>query len=155
MSLLRRLRGRSTPEPAAGPAAPGEPLPLDGYDRMKAGEIVGRLHELTQVELSTVETHEREHEARPQVLHKLSYLRRDEPMPGYDELEAPAILAVLADADAVQVKEVRDYERKFRQRRQVLDEAARVLPDAGPNAVETKAREAKLARVRASMRRPR
>jgi hypothetical protein len=128
-------------------------LPIAGYDRLRTDEITARLHELSQVELSVIDEHERGHESRNAVLSKLNYLMRTEPVPGYDAMAPEAIGQMLADADSAQVKAVRDYERKFQQRREVLDEAARVLPEAPANADETRSRDEKVARVRASMRR--
>jgi hypothetical protein len=43
---------------------------------------------------------------------------------------------------------VRDYERKFARRTQVLEEAARVLPTSPASAAEDRSREEKAARLR-------
>ena len=137
--------------PSSGAAT--DPLPIAGYDRLKTDEITARLHGLSQVELAVIDEHERGHESRQAVLAKLGYLMRSEPVPGYDAMTTEAISRILADSDSAQVKAVRDYERKFQQRREVLDEAARVLPEAPANADETRSRDEKVARVRASMRR--
>ena len=156
MSLLGRLRGRSTSE-APGARDPGAPeadaLAIEGYEGLSDKQVTDQLHELSQVELSDVHRHERAHRARRAVLNKLGYLRRKEPLPGYDKLDADQVVRELATADAEGVRAIRDYERKFGQRRQVLDEAARVLPDAEPSANETQLRQEKADRVRTSMRR--
>ena len=55
-------------------------------------------------------------------------MRSTEPLPGYDALTTEQIAKALADADAETVKAIHDLERKFRRRRSVLDEVARVLP---------------------------
>ena len=114
----------------------------------RSKEIAGQLSELSQAELATLETYERAHEARPVVLDKLRYMRGSEPLPGYDGLSTEQIAEALAGADAERVKAVRDYERKFHRRRSVLDETARVLPDAHASAGEERAREEKAALVR-------
>jgi len=159
MGLLDRFRNRS----AEGPPSDVEPgqerggsqgLAIAGYDRLKPRQIVDRLHELSQVELAAIEEHERAHEARPAVLSKLGYLRRGEPLPGYDALDPDQIGEELAKSNSERVRAVRDYERTFKQRRQVMDEAARVLPEAPQSANEIRAREEKSARVRANLRRP-
>ena len=156
MKLLDRFRNR-TPREAPGSDADqpkrtaGEPIP--GYDGMKAGEIVPALRGLTQVELEAVETYERSHKDRQAVLDKLRYMRSPEPVEGYDELDADGVAEALKGADGQRVKAIRDYERKFQHRRQVLDEAARVLPDARESAANAEAREEKSARVRGAMRR--
>src|SRR5215211_4237833 len=95
-----------------------------------------------------LETKERSHKNRPEVLDKLRYMRTSEPLPGYDALSPEQIAKALAGANAETVKAVRDYERKFGHRKQVLDEAARVLPTSQASAGEDRAREEKDARVR-------
>jgi hypothetical protein len=95
-----------------------------------------------------VEAYERSHKNRPEVLDKLRYLRTTEPLPGYDALTPAQIAEELAGADAETVKAVRDYERRFGRRPQVLDEAARVLPTAKVSAGEALATEERGARVR-------
>ena len=159
MSILDRLLNRSPAgDPAESgsdgpPSASGEQLPIPGYDRLKADEVVSQLRGLTQVQLEAVEEYERSHEDRPPVLDKLRYMRSAEPLEGYDELDADEVAQALDGADAQLVKAVRDYERKFQKRRQVLDETARILPEAPESARDAKSREEKSDRVRASMRR--
>jgi hypothetical protein len=126
--------------------------PIEGYDRMKADDVVNRMSDLTQVELAAVEEYERSHEERPEVLNKLRYMRSSEPVEGYDELSPDQIAEVLEGSDGQQVKAIRDYERKFQHRRQVLDEAARVLPEARESAENARSREEKAERVRVGMR---
>jgi hypothetical protein len=75
-------------------------------------------------------------------------MRGNEPLPGYDALSPEQIFQALAGADAETVKAVRDYERKFGHRRQVMEEAARVLPTSPASAGEDRAREARKARIR-------
>jgi hypothetical protein len=158
MKILDHLRNRSPREEAgdlgsaqAGPTD-SDQLPIPGYNRFAPKEVSDRLHELSQIELATVETHERSHEDRPQVLNKLRYMRESEPLPGYDALSPEEIAGALAGADARRVKAVRDYERKFQHRRKVLAEAARVLTTAPANAMEDRAQEEKEARVREGFR---
>jgi hypothetical protein len=156
MGFFSRKGEDASPPEDAGLASPGgdDSLPIAGYDRLKPHEITEQLHELSQVQLAGVEEYERGHEARQAVLLKLDYLRRSEPVPGYDAMETDEIVKVLAGSDSELVKAVRAYETKFQHRKAVLDEVARVLPEAPLSADETEAREAKVARVRASMRRP-
>jgi predicted ArsR family transcriptional regulator len=153
MKMLERIRSRP-PRPngdgvsAEAAAANGHSLPIPGYDRLDGKQVAGRLSQLSQLELATVETYERAHAGRPAVLHKLRYMRGSEPLPGYDALSPEAIATALSGADAETVKAVRDYERKFAHRRQVLQEAARVLPTAPASARQARAREEQDARVR-------
>jgi hypothetical protein len=143
-----RFRKRDTPEVPSSPDGPGPELPISGYDQLKDKQINDQLSQLSQVELATIETHERAHANRPAVLEKLRYMRGSEPLPGYDDLTPEQIAAELDGANAKTVRAVRDYERKFQHRRAVLDEAARVLPTSRASADETQAHEEKAALLR-------
>jgi hypothetical protein len=154
MKILQRLRNRSprgdASDPGSAEASPSnaDQLPIPGYGQLDDKKVGARLHELSQVELAVVETYERSHDNRPEVLDKLRYMRTSEPLPGYDALSPEQIATALAGADAETVKAVRDYERKFGHRKQVLAEAARVLPTSQASAGEDRARKEKDARVR-------
>jgi uncharacterized protein (DUF433 family) len=155
VKFFDRLRNRPSSEAQAPDGDHPEPTagePIPGYDRMKPDEIVPHLRELKQEQLEEVETYERSHEDRKAVLDKLRYMRSAEPAEGYDELSFEQISEVLKGADGQQVKAIRDYERKFQHRRQVLDEAARVLPEARESRANAAAREEKAARVETGMR---
>lgn len=157
MKILERLRNRSPESGAGDPAAASASaettsgddagLPFPGYDSLDGKEIGDRLRGLSQAELAAVESYERSHQNRSRVLDKLRYMHSDEPLEGYDELTTEQINETLAGADAQTVKAVRDYERKFANRRQVMDEAARVLPSATASAGEDLAREERESRV--------
>jgi hypothetical protein len=151
MKILDALRNRTRQADAPGEeASPPDSteLPIPGYDQLDVKEVGAQLPELSQVELAAVERYERSHKDRPEVLNKLRYMHTSEPLPGYDALTIEQITQALADADAETVKAVRDYERKFGHRVQVMDEAARVLPTAQASAGEDRAREEKDTRVR-------
>lgn len=148
-----RLFGGSRQEPDEHQPADGNssggPSAIDGYDRLGAKDIAGQLHRLSQSELEEVEDYERAHKNRTTVLNKLSYVRGSEPVPGYDALEAGAVVEILEQADGETVKAIRDYERKFRRRREVTEAVTRLLPEALPSERETLAKEEKLGRLRA------
>jgi hypothetical protein len=154
MSILNRLRNGRPPEhdddlastETTSPDADG--LPVPGYDRLDHRTIGERLHGLSQVELGAVETYERSHKGRPEVLNKLRYMRTVEPLPGYDTLDTAGVVDALAGADSARVKAIRNYERKFKRRKEVLDEAARVLPTSRENAHDAGVREAQSTLVR-------
>ena len=148
MKIFDALRSRGG-APARKPGSPeSAELPLRGYDKLSEREIGARLAGLTQVELEAVETYERCHADRAKVLAKLRYMRMDEPLPGYDDLSVEQIVDALAGADSATVKGVRDYERKFGHRPEVMDEVARVLRTAEPSPAQQRAREARAALVR-------
>jgi len=151
MKILDALRKRRSHADAPGqeassPDAAESPFP--GYDKLDYRELGERLPALSQVELAAVESYERSHKERKKVLDKLRYLRTSEPLSGYDALSPEQIAEALAGADAQTVKAVRDYERKFGDRPQVMEAAARVLETAPASAGEDRAREEQSARVR-------
>jgi hypothetical protein len=100
--------------------------PVSGYDSVKTKEVIASLSSRSQVELAEIEGYERTHQDRVSVFDKLRWLRQDEPLPGYDALSSDEVLAALEAADVAAIKRVRGYERKFRARREVLDEVDRL-----------------------------
>ena len=153
MKMLEALRKRRSLEARRDtPAATSEPdehrLPIPGYDQLNDKQVSDQLSQLSQVELAAIETYERAHGSRPVVLDKLRYMRGSEPLPGYDALTTEQIATALARADAGTVRAVRDYERKFKHRQSVLNEAARVLPTSRASAGEERAHEEKAALLR-------
>lgn len=154
MNVLDRLLGRLRPEetgpgrPATAVSPDDDPHPIAGYDRLSEKEIVARMSGLSQVELAAAESYERSHQARPAVLDKLRYLHTPEPLPDYDTLGPEQIAEALSTADAATIRAVRDYERRFARREQVLQAAAEALPTAPASAGEDRAREEMTARVR-------
>ena len=125
-----------------------ERLPIDGYDGLHEKQVIARLHELSQVELGEIEEYERAHLNRPVVLQKLRYMRTPEPVAGYDALEPKEIVLLLEAGDTAEIRAIRDYEGKFRGRRQVMNAAAQALPNAAVNAGEQQRRDEKAARTR-------
>jgi Asp-tRNA(Asn)/Glu-tRNA(Gln) amidotransferase C subunit len=96
--------------------------PVSGYDSLKTKEVIASLSSRSQVELAEIEKYEHTHQNRVSVFDKLRWLRQDEPLPGYDALSSEEVLAALDKADVAAIKRVRGYERKFRARREILDE---------------------------------
>lgn len=154
MTIFNRLLGRSDgggrADPPPGEAGSGDEhqLPFPGYDKLDAREIGARLPELSQVELAAVESYEQSHKRRGPVLSKLRYMRTSEPLPGYDSLSPDQIAEGLVGADKQTIKAVRDYERKFGKRPQVMHETARLLPISPASAGEERTREQQKALVR-------
>ena len=100
--------------------------PFSGYDRLKPRELKKSLASHSQDELEEIERYERANKKRPAILDKLRFMRGRQPLPGYDQLEPTEIAAALEDADTETVKRVRDYERKFANRPEVLEEVVKV-----------------------------
>ena len=108
-----------------GAVASQSDLAIAGYDKLTAEEIVAKLAELSQIELAKVDAYERKHENRTTVLDRVNTLRGDEPWPGYDELTAAEVQAVLSEGDDERAKRIASYERAHKNRAGVLKAAER------------------------------
>ena len=108
-----------------GAVASEQDLAISRYDALTADEIIGRLTGLSQVDLAKVAAYERKHQNRSTVLGRIDSLQGNEPWPGYDELTADEVRAVLAEADDDRISEVRAYERAHKNRAGVLKAAER------------------------------
>jgi predicted ester cyclase len=95
--------------------------PLPGYERIDETELIADLRHHPQTKLEEIEVWERSHQSRTRVLNKLHYLRQQEPLPDYDELDVEEIEAALEYVDLQTVNNVRAYERKFRDRPHVFE----------------------------------
>jgi ferritin-like metal-binding protein YciE len=115
---------------ARGAASREQDLPIARFDSLNADEIVGRLPQLTQVELAQVEVYERAHDNRATVLERIASLRTSEPWPGYDELNVDELRRTLADADERSARAARDYERAHKNRAGVIAATERELSNA-------------------------
>jgi ferritin-like metal-binding protein YciE len=105
-------------------------LAIARYDKLTADEIIGRLSELSQIDLAKVDAYERKNQNRTTVLSRITSLRGDEPWAGYDELTAAEVQAELSQADDERAKQVRTYERAHKNRAGVLTAAERELTNA-------------------------
>jgi len=102
-------------------------LAISNYDKLTAEEIIDRLPELSQIELSKIDAYERRHANRKTVLDRIDRMRADEPWPGYDELTVEEIRQVLSSADDSTAAKVAEYERRHKHRQGVLDAVEREL----------------------------
>jgi hypothetical protein len=110
-----------------GMVASESDLPIPSYDKLSAEDIVARLAELSQIDLSKIDAYERRHANRKTVLDRIQSLRADEPWPGYDELTVDEVREVLSEVDDSVTKKVADYERRHKHRQGVLDAVEREL----------------------------
>ena len=127
MSAFDAFRSRGSKERRAAARHEAAGSPIEAYDEMDEKAVVADLSHRSQDELAEVETRERSNGSRAAVLNKLRYMRGKEPFRGYDELDASGVVAALGDVDLETLGKVRTYERKFRGRREVLDEVDTVL----------------------------
>src|SRR4051812_2013730 len=100
-------------------------LAIARYDSLTADEITSRLSELSQIDLAKVDAYERKNQNRTTVLSRITSLRGNEPWPGYDELTAAEVQAVLSEGDADRARQVRSYERAHKNRAGVINAAER------------------------------
>src|SRR3954453_1570801 len=105
-------------------------LAIARYDSLTADEITSRLSELSQIDLAKIDAYERKNQNRTTVLSRIASLRGDEPWPGYDELTAAEVQAVLSEGDDDRARQVRSYERAHKNRAGVLKATERQLASA-------------------------
>jgi hypothetical protein len=108
-----------------GAVAGEEDLVIARYDTLTADEVTARLTRLSQVDLAKIDAYERRNQNRTTVLTRISSLRGDEPWPGYDELTAGEVKAVLSEGDDERAERVRAYERAHKNRAGVLNASER------------------------------
>jgi hypothetical protein len=153
MKLFDRLTNKQATESASDhPDAPeasaqSGDLPIAGYDKLDAKELREHLSPLSQVDLVVVRDYERSHQDRPAVLHRIHWLEENEPVSGYDALDAEAVVASLASADTGTLKAVREYERRHQARHDVLMAVESGLPGASASAGEERRDSERDARV--------
>jgi ferritin-like metal-binding protein YciE/uncharacterized protein (DUF433 family) len=110
-----------------GALASEEDLAIANYDDLTAEEIIEKLPQLSQIDISKVDAYERRNQDRKTVLDKISSLRAEEPWPGYDELTVSEIQDALRGADDERVEKVRKYEAAHKNRAGVLRATERRL----------------------------
>jgi ferritin-like metal-binding protein YciE len=108
-----------------GAVASADDLAIARYDALTAEEIIGRLAELSQIDLGKIDSYERRNQNRATVLNRIGTLRADEPWPGYDELTAAEVQAVLGEGDNARAREALGYERAHKNRAGVIRAAER------------------------------
>jgi ferritin-like metal-binding protein YciE len=113
-----------------GALADERDLAIANYDQLTAEEITDKLTGLSQIDLAKLDAYERKHQNRTTVLSRVTSLRGSEPWPGYDELTAAEVQAVLAEGDDERVKDVRAYERGHKNRAGVIKATEREITNA-------------------------
>ena len=134
MTLLDAVRDRlssrdatAQSDSASAPAVADAELPFAGYENLDDREVMAKLSQHSQTELSNIEDYERAHKKRPSVLDKLRFMRGREPLPGYDAMSADEVVAVIAGADREAIKRIRAYERKFAKRPDIMEAVSHAM----------------------------
>ena len=110
-----------------GTARKSGAVPIAGYETLTAADVVARLPGLSQRQLAEVERYEKHRESRRTVLGRIESLREKEPWSGYDDETVEQIRKRLSDTDDKQARAVRDYERRHRDRKGVMEAARRAV----------------------------
>ncbi len=113
-----------------GVVAGEQDLAIPKYDSLTADEIHAKLSGLSQIDLAKIDSYERKNHNRSTVLSRVSTLRGSEPWPGYDELTASEIQAVLGEGDEQRIKHAARYERAHKNRAGVINAAERETASA-------------------------
>ena len=108
-----------------GAVASEDDLAIKRYDELTAEEIVGKLAELSQIDLAKIDSYERKNQNRTTILSRITSLRGREPWAGYDELTATEVQSVLSKANEQRLEQARSYERTHKNRAGVLNAAGR------------------------------
>jgi ferritin-like metal-binding protein YciE len=105
-------------------------LAIARYDSLTAEEIIGRLADLSQIDLAKIDSYERRNQNRSTVTGRISTLRTSEPWAGYDELTVSEVQAVLSEGDDDRAQQILAYERDHKNRAGVLNAAEREISNA-------------------------
>ena len=90
VAVAPRPGGRIT-----GVRASESQLPIRNYETQPADEVLEKLATLSQADLATIDSFERQHENRSSILSRIAALRGGEPGPGYHERPVKETGAVL------------------------------------------------------------
>ena len=101
-------------------------LPIENYDELTVDEIVGELGSLSAEELETVRGYEKLNKDRETLLYEIERTLSF-PIEGYDELNVEEISGRLDDLSGEELKRVRDYERRNKDRDTLLEQLERKI----------------------------
>jgi hypothetical protein len=96
-------------------------LPIRGYDRRTAEDIVSALDGLTNTDLARVYKYEAAHERRATILDAIDSKMTDLPIATYDALTVSELRGRLNELSKPELRRVRDYEAATKQRKTVLE----------------------------------
>ncbi len=101
-------------------------LPIENYDELTVDEIVGQLGSLSAEELETVRAYEKLTKDRETLLYEIER-NISFPIEGYDELNVDEISEQLDDLSEEELRRVRDYERRNKDRDTLLEQLERKI----------------------------
>jgi hypothetical protein len=115
-------------EEVKGAAIREEDLAIPRFSQLSIDEIKGRLHKLSQSDLTVIEGYERAHANRKGVMEAIDRLRAREPWTGYDAMAEDQIVNRLQNVSSSEARQVLEYERRHRERGAVISAAEARLP---------------------------
>jgi len=118
--FFERLTRKRPIASAPAPAATRTTRPAKGYDALSTEQVMARMGDVSQSDLTRLAVHEREHQNRAEVLKRITALQGDEPWPGYDALSANDLGSALSGASPERLETVLAYEREHKRRDSVL-----------------------------------
>jgi hypothetical protein len=121
-------RPRRAAEEVQGAVVREEDLPIPGFSQLSTEKIQQWLRTLPQSDLTVIEGYERAHARRKGVLDAVERLRGAEPWDGYDTMGPAEITARLHDVPTAVARQVLEYERRHRERREVVSAAEARIP---------------------------
>jgi hypothetical protein len=95
-------------------------LPIADYDNVTARNIIAKLKMVSQHDLRMLGAYEAKHANRVTITNRIATLTGTEPWSGYDEQNSAEITAALAAHDAHTASDVRSYERRHKNRADVI-----------------------------------
>ncbi|MEU6184048.1 hypothetical protein [Streptomyces coeruleorubidus] len=110
-------------EEVQGAVTREQELPIARFSQLSVDDIKHQLRSLSQSDLTVMEGYERTHANRPGVLDAIEQLRGSEPWDGYDTMNPDKITAQLQNVPSSVARQVLEYERSHRQRREVISAA--------------------------------
>ena len=123
---FQRGRMRLVETAAGGLPSGNGGLPIENYDELTVDEISGELGSLSTEELEQVRGYERLNKNRETLLdeigHKINF-----PIEGYDEMNVEEISDRLEDLSEDELKKVRDYERRNKNRDTLIEQLDRKI----------------------------
>ena len=120
-----RRATKATTQAAATAAKAAVAPPISGYDDLAADDLVAKLPEQPQTTLAAVAAYERANAKRAGVLQRVAALSGPEPAPGYDAMSADDAQKLVTSGSATLAANVRDYERRHKDRASVVEVAVR------------------------------
>jgi len=105
-------------------ATGGRDIPIENYDELTVDEVVQQLGSLSAEELARVHSYEKGYKNRGTLIQEIER-KMSFPIEGYDELNVGEISAQLDGLSVDELRTIRDYEKRHKDRGTLLQEIER------------------------------